>query len=204
MNGLFWKVIYVLVIGAVVAGVIFVLLNFSYFSQQVVYFFDQTFVTDAQREFRRSENPVAQKPNELYIPSLEIRAPIIYIDETGEPAFQAALKKGVVHYPGTAAIGEVGNSYLFGHSSDFAFKGGEYKTVFALLPNIELGSVIEVTDEKGKVFLYKVYDKFVAEKTDVHLLGQETNGAKVLTIQTSYPIGTALKRYIVKAELKSE
>ena len=204
MNGIFWKVIYVIVIGAVAAGVIFVLLNFSYFSQQAVYFFDRTFVTDVQREFRQSEHPVTQKPNELYIPSLEIRAPIIYIEETGEPAFQAALQKGVVHYPGTAKFGEVGNSYLFGHSSDFALKKGDYKTVFAILPNIELGAEILVSDENGKIFKYKVYDKLVAEKTDLHLLGQETNGAKILTIQTSYPIGTALKRYIVKAELRGE
>lgn len=185
-------------------AILFVLLNFSYFSQQVTYFFDQTFVTDAQRQFRREEQPVKQQPNELYIPSLEIRAPIQFVDRTGEDVFQPALQKGVVLYPDTARVGEVGNAYIFGHSSDFAFSKGDYKTIFALLPNIKIGADILVTDAKGKPFLYKVYNKFVAEKTDTHLLSQDTGGKKILTLQTSYPIGTALKRYIVKAELKPE
>lgn len=188
------------------AGCIFVLLNFSYFSQHVVYFFDRTFVTDAQRDFRRTEEAVKQKPNELYIPNLEIRAPIVYVanDSKDEATFQKALQNGVVHYPGTAPIGEVGNSYIFGHSSDFAFAPGEYKTVFALLPNLPKGAEIIVSNDKGKLFKYIVYEKFVAENTDTYLLGQDTGGRKILTLQTSYPIGTALKRYIIKAELKNE
>lgn len=186
------------------AGILFVLLNFNYFFQHVTYFFDKTFVTDSQREFRRNEHPVTQKPNELYIPSLEIRAPIQFVDQTGEDVFQPALQKGVVLYPGTAKVGEVGNTYIFGHSSDFAFSKGEYKTVFALLPNIELGAEVILTNPDGKLFKYKVYNKFIAEKTATELLDQDTGGRKILTLQTSYPIGTALKRYIVKAEMKPE
>lgn len=198
------KIIKIIVVFLGLAGILFVLLNFNYFLQHVTYFFDQTFVTDSQREFRRTEHPVTQKPDELYIPSLEIRAPIQFVDQTGEDAFQPALQKGVVHYPGTAKVGEVGNTYIFGHSSDFAFSKGEYKTVFAILPNIELGAEVILTNSDGKLFKYKVYNKFVAEKTATELLDQNTGGRKILTLQTSYPIGTALKRYIVKAELKPE
>ncbi len=198
------KLVKWLILLGVLAALIFVLLNFSYFSQQVIYFFDQTFVTDAQREFRRNEHPVRQKPNELYIPSLEIRAPIIYIDETDEAHFQRGLQKGVVQYPNTAKIGEVGNTYIFGHSSDFAFSPGEYKTIFALLPNVKKGDEVILSNENGKIFHYKVYEKFVADKTATYLLDQNTGGRKILTLQTSYPIGTALKRYIVKAELIPE
>lgn len=198
------KILKWLILLGVLAGLIFVLLNFSYFSQQIIYFFDQTFVTDAQRDFRRSENPVEQKPNELYIPALEIRAPIVYTENKDEANFQKALQKGVVHYPDTAPIGEVGNTYIFGHSSDFAFAPGEYKTVFALLPNLEKGEQILVSNEKGKIFKYIVYEKFVAEKTATYLLDQDTGGRKILTLQTSYPIGTALKRYIIRAELLPE
>jgi LPXTG-site transpeptidase (sortase) family protein len=182
----------------------FVLLNFDYFSQQIRYSVNRTFVTEAQREIRRDEQNIALGPNELYIPTLDIRAPIILIDSVGEEVFQSALEKGVVLYPGTAPVGSVGNSYIFGHSSDYVLAKGDYKTVFALLPKIEIGAEILVTNERGEKFEYKVYDKFVAQKTATYLLDQDTKGKKILTLQTSYPIGTALQRYIVKAELKPE
>lgn len=190
------------VLGIVLLG--FVLLNFDYFSQQIQYHVNRTFVTEVQREIRRDEKNIVLEANELYIPTLEIRAPIIFIDGVGEEVFQPALEKGIVQYPGTAPVGVVGNTYIFGHSSDFILSKGDYKTVFALLPNIEIGAVIQVTNERGELFEYIVYEKFVAEKTATYLLDQDTKGKKILTLQTSYPIGTALQRYIVKAELKPE
>lgn len=199
-----YKILKVLLLLALIAGIGFMLLNFSYFSQQLGYFFDRVFVSEVQRDFRRQEKNIQQQPNELYIPSLEIRAPIIYTEVTDETGFQLALQNGVVHYPGTARIGEAGNTYIFGHSSDFAFAKGDYKTVFALLPHIELGAEILLADERGEIYKYIVNEKFVAEKTDTHLLKQDTNFRKILTLQTSYPVGTALRRYIVKAELKPE
>jgi HemK-like putative methylase len=70
----------------------------------------------------------------LSIPSLSIEAPIQFIDKADEKTFQAALKNGVVHYPGTALAGEFGNMYIFGHSSDYIWSKGHYKTIFAVLP----------------------------------------------------------------------
>lgn len=195
------KVIVLLIIAA---AIIFGLLNFSYFSKQLGFYFDKTFVTDQQREMKAEDHPIELSANEIYIASLEIRAPIQFVEEQSEDVFQKALIDGVVQYPGTAKIGEVGNTYIFGHSSDFAFSKGNYKTVFALLPNIELGSEVLVSNDQERTFKYKVYQKFVAKKTDVHLLDQNTNGKSILTLQTSYPVGTALQRYIVKAEYVEE
>lgn len=148
-----------------------------------------------------AHEPEKGEPNMLRIPSLDINAPILYVNEKKETVFQQALQNGVVHYPDTALIGRPGNTYIFGHSSDMALAPGNYKTVFALLPNIQKDAEISLTDPFGTVFKYKVFDQFVAENTDVELLEQNTDGKKILTLQTSYPIGTALKRYIVKAEL---
>ncbi len=191
------KIIVLLILAAVI---LFVLLNINYFGKQIGFYFDRTFVTDQQRTNRETEKSVVLEANEIYIASLEIRAPIKYVEKNDESIFQIALRDGVVHYPDTAPVGQKGNTYIFGHSSDFALSQGDYKTVFALLPNIELGAEIMVTDENGKVFRYKVYDKFVAKKTDTFLLDQNTNNKTILTLQTSYPIGTALQRYIVRAE----
>jgi sortase A len=143
-------------------------------------------------------------PNQLSIPSLGIEVPVIYTTETTEKAYQEALINGVVHFPGTALPGEVGNVYIFGHSSDYLWSKGKYKTVFAVLPKIALGAEIRITDQSGMQHIYTVADKFVVEPSDVSVLSQNTDGKKLLTLQTSYPLGTALRRYIVTAELKEE
>lgn len=196
---------YAIVFVLLAAGIFFVL-NFDYFGKQINYFFSHVFVSENQREEKRKENPVKVEPNQLIIRSLDIAAPIQFVTEANEKAFQAALINGVVQYPGTAKVGEEGNMYIFGHSSDFAFSKGKYKTIFALLPKIEIGAEILVSDAEGTQYTYKVYDKFIAEKTRTDLLSQDTNHKRILTVQTSYPIGTALQRYIVRAELveKSE
>jgi LPXTG-site transpeptidase (sortase) family protein len=125
----------------------------------------------------------------------------VYATEANETAFQAALATGVVHFPETAKPGEFGNVYLFGHSSDYAWSKGAYKTVFALLTKIQPGTEILVSDSVGDLFTYKVKEAFVAGSKDVKYLSQEKYEKKLLTLQTSYPIGTALKRYIVRAEI---
>jgi LPXTG-site transpeptidase (sortase) family protein len=175
---------------------IVVLFNFNYFSQQVRFLF-----TGKKSIFVENQDlPTKQLPaNTLVIETLNIQTPVVYVNDNKESVFQDALQHGVVHYPGTAKVGEYGNAYIFGHSSDYAWAKGDYKTVFALLPEIEIGAEVLVSNEVGETFKYKVTQKFVADLGDVHLLSQDMT-KKQLTIQTSYPIGTALKRYIVIAE----
>jgi LPXTG-site transpeptidase (sortase) family protein len=152
-------------------------------------------------ETRPINTVIPRKPNTLLIEALNIDAPLIYVTEKKEAVFQEALQHGVVHYPGTAAIGQVGNAYFFGHSSDLPWAKGEYKTIFAALPDITKGTNILVTDETGAQYNYTVTETKVIRPTDFSVLNQETNGKKILTLQTSYPLGTALRRFIVVAEI---
>ena len=145
------------------------------------------------------------EPNRIWIPSLDIAAPIVESKASNEQAFQEALGEGVVHYPGTAQPGQQGNVYLFGHSSDFPNKPGNYKTVFALLPRIKIGAEILVSDDKGQVFKYVAFETKVIKPTEVGYVKPELKpGEKMLTVQTSYPVGTALRRFIVLATLQNE
>jgi len=148
------------------------------------------------------QNRKKMQPNFLIVPSLGIQAPIQYADQVSEQAFQAALQSGVVHYPNTAKPGEFGNSYVFGHSSDYAFTKGQYKTVFALLPKIEIGAEIFISNDTGDEFVYKVSDKLVVNPNETKYLDQNQNKEQLLTLQTSYPVGTALKRFLVIAHLE--
>ncbi len=140
-------------------------------------------------------------PNMLYIPTLGIAAPIVESVESTESAYQKALESGVVRHPQSAQVGTVGNAYIFGHSSDYLWSGGKYKTVFALLPQIQIGAPLFVTDSEGTQYEYRVFQKMVVSPTDTWVLDPIEGTEYALTLQTSYPLGTALKRYIVRAEL---
>lgn len=150
---------------------------------------------------------VAPPDNRLIIPSLSIHAPIQTPEnvdltaanwETIESQIQDALQNGVVSFPGTAKPGERGNAFITGHSSYYPLLPGRYKDVFALLPQIKIGDEIEVWQNERK-FTYRVSDKKEVSPSDVGVL--ENTQDYRLTLMTCTPIGTALRRLIVTAEL---
>ncbi len=147
---------------------------------------------------------LAGTPDRLRIPSLGIEAPLVESATRTQAAYKAALQRGVAHFPGTPEAGGVGNAYYFGHSSDLPWAKGDYKTVFALLPQIELGAKIYVTDRDGNAYAYAVDGTRVVMPSDLSVLADPGNGKRMLTLQTSYPLGTALRRFIVTASFEGE
>ena len=175
----------------------FLILDFQYLSKNLSYYFHKTLANPIAEEISRT----VIEPNLLIVEALAIRVPIQYVAVVDENKFQQALANGVVHYPGTAQVGEVGNAYIFGHSSDFPWKAGSYKTVFATLPKIKLGDQIVVSDRIGKKFIYEVKEAKIVSKDDLSVLDQRDYEKSWLTLQTSWPVGTALKRFVAVAEL---
>jgi LPXTG-site transpeptidase (sortase) family protein len=149
-----------------------------------------------------SAQPQEYTSGRVRIASLGIDAPVVYgLTSTVESAFQAALAYGTVHYPGTALPGQHGNAYVFGHSSDFARAPGSYKTVFAKLPDAKVGEHVEMVRPDGTSYDFVIRETRVIAKDDRSVLSQSNGDRQLLTLQTSYPIGTALKRFVVIAEL---
>lgn len=183
-------------VGALLVLVV-VVMNFGYFVKQVSAWLNYDLADE-----QPSDEVVLTEPNQLAIPSIGLTAPLVYVDKTDEVTFQRALERGVVHYPGTANVGEMGNAYFFGHSSDYTFKKGQYKTVFATLPKVAVGDKIFVTNSAGKQFSYEVVEKKIVQPNDVSVLEQQGKTRKLMTLQTSYPLGTALRRYLVVCEAK--
>ena len=137
-----------LIVTVLAAG--WVALNLNYFSKNVQYYV----APDTVAQNSESSSAEKMEPNLLFIDSLGIRAPINYVDQADEDVFQESLQTGVVHYPGTAKLGENGNAYIFGHSSDNAWAKGDYKTVFALLPQVEIGTIgktVELLRAEGEM-----------------------------------------------------
>ncbi len=148
--------------------------------------------------------------NRLIIPRIGKNVPLIDTNmqpgadfSTMHDVFMEELKKWVVRYPGTAKPGEVGNVFLFGHSSNYPWIKSDYNDVFALLDELQTGDEITIYYFQKK-YTYKVTDRATVKPGDVQALEARDPTKKELTLMTCWPVGTALQRILIFAELVDE
>lgn len=142
----------------------------------------------------------------IIIPKINKNVPLVFVQtqvsgkewQEVEGVLMDALKRGVVHYPDSAMPGEVGNFVVTGHSSYYPWDNGRYKSVFALLEEVEVGDEI-IYYHKQKKFVYKIKSKEVVLPDQVNVLNG--SNTKETTIITCVPVGTNLKRLVLKGEL---
>ncbi|EKD47984.1 MAG: hypothetical protein ACD_65C00187G0002, partial [uncultured bacterium] len=79
---------------------------------------------------------------------------------------------------------------------------GQYKEIFALLSEVQVGEEIEVYYNQQK-FIYEITEKKEVMPSEVDVLSQPTD-QKQITLMTCTPVGTNLKRLIVKGNLMDE
>jgi LPXTG-site transpeptidase (sortase) family protein len=130
----------------------------------------------------------------LVVPKIDVSAPIQFINDASEAAQDAALPNGVVHYYQTANPGEVGNTFITGHSSNYWWIKGEYNYVFANLDKLAVGDQA-IIYYNGNKYLYQVNNVKVVEPTDLSVLDQTIK--PTLTLMTCTPAGTSWHRLIV-------
>lgn len=136
--------------------------------------------------------------NMLLIPKTSVRAPIVWESPPDEDIMLKNLQDGVVQYKGTGLPDEAdGNVFISGHSSYYWWDKGGYKTVFATLDNLTQGDELAIAYQ-GKVYFYKVYEKIEVSPNDVGVL--EPVGKPIVSLMTCVPVGTNLRRLIVRAE----
>lgn len=150
--------------------------------------------------------PVYPPDNRIVIPKIGQNIPIQEVAPDNlisedwqalEDDIQKGLQKGVVHYPGTAVPGQIGNVFITGHSSYYVWAPGEYKDTFALLHNLEVGDTIIIYYNENK-YTYVIEERKVVKPSQVDVLKQSDD--KRLTLMTCTPIGTALNRLILVAK----
>ncbi|MFN7160282.1 MAG: sortase [Candidatus Gracilibacteria bacterium] len=150
--------------------------------------------------------PVYPPDNRIVIPKIGQNIPIQEIAPDNliredwqalEDDIQKGLQKGVVHYPGTAVPGQIGNVFITGHSSYYVWAPGEYKDTFALLHNLEIGDTIIIYYNENK-YTYVIEERKVVKPNQVDVLKQSDD--RRLTLMTCTPIGTALNRLILVAK----
>lgn len=111
-------------------------------------------------------------------------------------------KYGVAEAKDGAEPGQIGTTYLFGHSTVNIWEIGRYHAPFTLLDKLENGDVISVF-YKDQRYDYQMVDRKVVSPKEVHYLTDKRN-KPTLIIQTCDPPGENSKRLLVIAELISD
>lgn len=135
--------------------------------------------------------------NSILIERVDIKAPITYDVINSADKTSKALENGAIQLANTAHPGEVGNVFITGHSSNYVWAPGRYKSVFALLPKIVIGDQIYVKYQ-GKIYRYKVSSIKTVKPDDLSVLKQGKES--ILSLVTCVPVGTSLNRFVVVAD----
>ncbi len=150
----------------------------------------------------RTEEQIDQsKPALLEIPSNNISVPLIWTQDVKD--FDPDLKKGVVHYPGTALPGEVGTAYISGHSSGYLWDKSPYKQIFAGLGNVADGTsfTITATQKNGK----SVRFNYVVQRRGEYAANDQaqflSTADSIVALSTCWPVGTTARRLVLFGKL---
>lgn len=138
-----------------------------------------------------------EKP-QIVIPAIDTESVIIEPKEQDIAILNAALARGAVRYPGSAGPGEIGNLFIFGHSSELPVVHNKAYKVFNRAKELEAGDAIKVRED-SREYLYIVKSVSVrrASEAAIHL---ETP-KKLLTLVTCRLIGASEdQRYVIEAE----
>jgi sortase A len=140
----------------------------------------------AYQESQKGQGPLAIAV--LEVPRLGLAVPVL------EGTDEFTLNRGVGHVEGTARPGERGNVAIAGHRDGF----------FRVLKDVKGGDRIRLVT-LGESFEYTVQEIRVVEPEEVQVL--DPTSTPVLTLLTCYPfyyLGSAPKRFIVRAGLSAE
>ena len=136
-------------------------------------------------------------PGRLEVPSLNINVPIIWTKDTN--SFAKDLETGVAHYPGTALPGQIGTTYISGHSSNYVWSNGDFNTVFSKLGDLADNTSFKITvvqaNGKDAIFHYVVTHRNEYLPTDQEQFAN--SGQSVVALSTCWPINTTAKRLVV-------
>lgn len=140
----------------------------------------------------------------IEIPSIDVNAPIIWSQSEEEKEILNDLGDGVVHYPGSAFPGMRGNVYITGHSSFYSWSKSAWKEIFKDIGQLENGDEVifhlKLKNKKSINIVYNIRLSEVVQPNDIRLF-RDYEGYE-LTLVTCWPIGTNLKRLMVKGVLK--
>jgi LPXTG-site transpeptidase (sortase) family protein len=136
----------------------------------------------------------------IVIPKINANAKIIpQVDPYDSQIYQVALTKGVAQAKGTAYPDQIGNMFLFSHSSVNLLEATRYNSIFYLLSKLEKKDEIDIY-YKGSKYKYKVTDIKTVDPKAVSYLSSKSD-VGTLTLMTCWPPGTTFERLLIIAKL---
>lgn len=142
----------------------------------------------------------------LSIPKLEANnIPVqINVDSTDEKIYMPILNHKLAHFKGTSLPGNLGNIFIYGHSTNefwTRFNSKHPSVVFTNLDKLDIGDEIKLIYE-NETFTYKVSKARIVSPQDLSsIYSRNTN---TLTLMTCWPPGVGTERLIVIATEKKE
>ncbi|MFC1640936.1 sortase [Patescibacteria group bacterium] len=138
----------------------------------------------------------------ICVPKLKLEAPVIIGGGTEFYDVFEDLKRGVVLSPDGAYPGELGNVFVTGHSNDYPWRQGDYKTIFALLGKLEHGDAMYLYYDEQR-FKYTVYESFQVYPAETWVMDNNPDES-IVSLMTCWPPTTTWKRLIVRGRLQKE
>lgn len=134
------------------------------------------------------------------VSSYTISIPTLNIDNMTVKVGGDDLDKHLIHYPGTALPGELGNPVIFGHSVlPIFYNPTSYVSIFSKLPTLDEDDEIFIHID-GITYRYTVSSYHEVEPNQIELLEQRYD-RRTLTLVTCVPPGTYLRRGVILAQL---
>jgi hypothetical protein len=117
---------------------------------------------------------------------------------------QKLLKAGVVHLPISPALGQVGNSFIVGHTSNFPQVKSNYNTIFKPFESkSRVGDEFTIWDHKCRQMTFRVFEAFAIGEYDTDTAYQNMGNRRVVTLQGSILDASwqPTKRWLTRGEL---
>lgn len=133
----------------------------------------------------------------ISIPKINLIAPVSYDHRIQETQIDEELNQGILSLTSFIPPEKTGQMLLFGHSSDYPWNKNPYATVFTLLPQVQQGDLITLTNA-GREYQYYVERTLITE-ADLDEITSTPVAKNQLILSTCYPIGFFSKRFSVIA-----
>ncbi len=187
-----------LAVGIASGAVVILIFLFTLFNEIIITPFIQPGRTDGRNSVALDQAGLPLDPSpKIRIPKINVEIPIDYgLTTTDEKQVELALDNGVVHYPTSVRPGQIGNTAVFGHSSNNIFNPGKYKFAFVLLHKLEPKDLFYLTHD-SKLYTYEVISSKVVKPSEVGVLGATAGQAATATLITCNPPGTSINRLVV-------
>jgi hypothetical protein len=99
---------------------------------------------------------------------------------------QRMLKNGIVRLPITPAPGQVGNSYIIGHTSNFPQVVSNYNTIFKPIERTsKVGEEFFIWDHRCRKMKFVVFESLAIREEDVDTAYKNFGDRRVVTLQGS-------------------